>query len=70
MDLVAVYRTNDGDLLIRICVSDVGFLHELRDRLLQGTLCRCRQAAPSQPFAAQDYHHRTLLNTCQQPSRS
>ena len=38
--LVAVYRTNDGDLLIRICVSDVGFLHELRDRLLQGTLCR------------------------------
>ena len=39
--LVAVYRANDENgILVRICVSDVGFLHEMRDRLLQGTLCR------------------------------
>eukprot|EP01048_Picozoa_sp_COSAG05_P029926 COSAG05_NODE_10111_length_582_cov_1.494824_1_plen_194_part_11 len=37
--LVALYRGNSNDVLVRICVSDVGYMHVLRDRLLQGVFC-------------------------------
>ena len=35
--VMAIYLDNDRHLLARYCVSDVGFLHELRDRVLQGS---------------------------------
>eukprot|EP01049_Picozoa_sp_SAG25_P014302 SAG25_NODE_2484_length_1577_cov_1.236806_2_plen_401_part_01 len=48
--LVAVYYGNSNDVLVRICVSDVGYMHELRDKLLQGVFCgELQQALESTP---------------------
>eukprot|EP01048_Picozoa_sp_COSAG05_P012560 COSAG05_NODE_1267_length_5328_cov_2.245554_1_plen_1512_part_01 len=37
--IVAVYRGNGNAVLVRICISDVAYLHVMRDRLLQGVFC-------------------------------
>jgi hypothetical protein len=42
--VAALYLENDLHLLARICVSDVGFLHELRDRVLEGSFALDLQA--------------------------
>ena len=35
--VVAIYRADESNaIFFRVCVSDVGFLHMLRDNLLQG----------------------------------
>ena len=36
--VVAIYRSDDrSGVFVRVCMSDVGFLHKLRDELLTGT---------------------------------
>eukprot|EP01047_Picozoa_sp_COSAG01_P035256 COSAG01_NODE_2693_length_7243_cov_4.778695_1_plen_1576_part_00 len=44
--VAALYRTDeDNGILVRLCVTDVGFLHTLRDRLLTGDFGRDLSAA-------------------------